>query len=100
MITWSTVTVPGAGTYHLAARRTLTRTGLVYGILWLSEGTCTWTWAPLLSLHSICPRWTTGLLGIFNKACGLSAHMEAGCGEQPSAILISCGHDPSLSERT
>lgn len=53
------------------------RTGLVYGILWLSEGTCTRTWAPLLSLRSIRSRWTTGLLGIFNKTCGLCTHMEA-----------------------
>jgi hypothetical protein len=52
-ITLSTVAIPSAGAYPPAAWRTLRRTGLVYGILWLSEGICTSTWAspPVLAFH-------------------------------------------------
>lgn len=46
MITLSTVATLSAGAYPPAAWRTLRRTGLVYGILWLSEGICTWTGFP------------------------------------------------------
>lgn len=53
MITWSTVAIPSADAYPPAAWRTLRKTGLVYGILWLSEGICTCTWAspPGLAIH-------------------------------------------------
>lgn len=49
-----TVAIPSAGDYHPAAWRTLRRTGLAYGILWLSEGTGTCTWAsPPVCLPSV-----------------------------------------------
>lgn len=53
MITLSTVAIPSAGAYPPAAWRTLRRTGLVYGTLWLFEGICTCTRAspPVLAFH-------------------------------------------------